>query len=48
MIDIDAKIDEALPEYKNALQAEKETYARIHETTKGPHGERAGASMIRR
>ncbi len=34
MIDIDAKIDEALPEYKNALQAEKETYARIHETTK--------------
>jgi trimethylamine--corrinoid protein Co-methyltransferase len=30
----DAKIDEALPEYKNALQAEKETYARIHETTK--------------
>ena len=34
MIDIDAKIDEALPEYKNALQAEKKTYARIHETTK--------------
>ncbi|MBW2657092.1 MAG: trimethylamine methyltransferase family protein [Deltaproteobacteria bacterium] len=34
MIDIDAKIDEALPEYKNALQAEKETYVRIHETTK--------------
>jgi trimethylamine--corrinoid protein Co-methyltransferase len=34
MIDIDAKIDEALPDYKNALQAEKETYARIHETTK--------------
>ena len=34
MIDIDAKIDEALPEYKNALKAEKEAYARIHETTK--------------
>ena len=34
MIDIDASIDKAPPEYKNALKAEKETYTRIHETTK--------------
>jgi len=34
MIDIDATIDKAPPEYKNALKAEKETYTRIHETTK--------------
>ena len=34
MIDIDASIDKAPPEYKDALKAEKETYTRIHETTK--------------
>lgn len=34
MIDIDPTIDKAAPEYKNALKAEKETYTRIHETTK--------------
>jgi hypothetical protein len=34
MIDIDATIDKAPPEYKDVLKAEKETYTRIHETTK--------------
>ena len=34
MIDIDASIDKAPPEYKDALKAEKETYTSIHETTK--------------
>jgi trimethylamine---corrinoid protein Co-methyltransferase len=34
MIDIDATIDTAPPEYKDVLKAEKETYTRIHETTK--------------
>ena len=34
MIDIDATIDKAPPEYKNDLKAEKESYTRIHETTK--------------
>jgi len=34
MIDIDASIDKAPPEYKDALKAEKKTYTRIHETTK--------------
>jgi len=34
MIDIDAAIDKAPPEYKEALKAEKNTYARIYETTK--------------
>jgi len=30
MIDIDATIDKAPPEYKDALKAEKETYTRIN------------------
>jgi trimethylamine--corrinoid protein Co-methyltransferase len=34
MINIDATIDKAPPEYKNDLKAEKESYTRIHETTK--------------
>ena len=34
MIDIDASIDKAPPEYKDALKAEKKTYTRIHEITK--------------
>ncbi len=34
MIDIDATIHKAPPEYKNALKAEKEAYTRIHKSTK--------------
>ena len=34
MLDIDKMIHMASPEYQDALTAEKETYARIHETTK--------------
>ena len=34
MIDIDASIDKAPPKHKDALKVEKETYTRIHETTK--------------
>ena len=34
MINIDATIDKAPNEYKDALKAEKEAYTRIHETTK--------------
>ena len=34
MINIDATIDKAPPEYKDPLKAEKESYTRIHETAK--------------
>jgi trimethylamine:corrinoid methyltransferase-like protein len=34
MMNIDTSIDKAPPEYRGALKAEKETYTRIHETTK--------------